>query len=523
MREHRTTCGPLVSDWLTDAAVTTPDAPVVVERTGTVTYGELNRRANQVANLLIASGVHRGDRILLAIENSATWVSCYFGILKAGAVVVPLPHGDRSDRLPHAIGDATPAVCIVDARMAGSVVQIEGRHQVLTVGARGADTLGAVLSLEEATRWSSIDEPRRRGIDLDLAAIIYTSGSTGAPRGVMLSHLNLRANTESIVEYLRLTSADRVMAVLPFYYVYGLSLLNTHVFVGGSVVIENRFAFPAAALKAMQEHAVTGFAGVPSTFTFLLHRSPIVSMEFPTLRYVTQAGGPMAHAHIRDWREVMPHVPFYVMYGATEAGARLAYLEPGELERRPGSIGRAIPNVELKIVCDDGRPAAPGEVGELVAKGSNISAGYWMNAEETRAAFGPDGYRTGDLAYADEDGFLYLVGRRNDMLKVGAHRVGAREIEEVISEHPSIYEVAVVGEAHDLLGEVPVAFVTSRNGQIDTAEIVAFCRSLLPDHKVPARIVVRDELPKSGAGKIDKRRLRASLSVEPVTVESRGV
>lgn len=522
MREHRPTRGPLVSDWLTHAAASTPEAPAIVDRAGTFTYGELNRRANQVANLLVASGVRRGDRVLLAIENSVTWASCYFGILKSGAVVVALPHGDRSDRLRHAIGDATPAVCIVDHRMAARVAQIEGGHQVLAVGARSGDSPGAVLSLEEAAHASSIDEPRRRGIDLDLAAIIYTSGSTGVPRGVMLSHLNLRANTESIVEYLQLTSADRVMAVLPFYYVYGLSLLNTHVFAGGSVVIENRFAFPAAALRAMQEQKVTGFAGVPSTFAFLLHRSPIGSMDFPSLRYVTQAGGPMAPAHIREWREVMPHVPFYVMYGATEASARLAYLTPAELERRAGSIGRAIPNVELKIVCDDGRAASPGEVGELVARGSNISPGYWMNAPETRAAFGPDGYRTGDLAYADEDGFLYLVGRRNDMLKVGAHRVGAREIEEVLSEHASIHEAAVVGEAHDLLGEVPVAFVTSRNGQVDTAEILAFCRGLLPDYKVPARIVVRDDLPKSGAGKIDKRRLRASLTVDAVTVESRG-
>jgi long-chain acyl-CoA synthetase len=338
----------------------------------------------------------------------------------------------------------------------------------------------------------------------------------------MLSHLNLRANTDSIVEYLGLTAADRMMAVLPFYYVYGLSLLNTHVAAGGSLALENRFAFPAVVLKAMQQHEVTGLAGVPSTFAFLMHRSPVGSMTFPSLRYVTQAGGPMAPARIREWRALMPQVPFYVMYGATEAGARLAYLHPAELDRREGSIGRAIPNVELRVMTDEGGEAAAGEVGELVARGSNISPGYWNDPAGTSAAFGPLGYRTGDLGYADSDGFFYLVGRRADMLKIGAHRVGAREIEDVVSEYPEVHEVAVLAEGHDLLGEVPVAVVTSKNGQVDANQLIAFCRQRLAEYKVPARVIVREALPKSGAGKIDKRALRESLNAG-VSLEVRHV
>jgi acyl-CoA synthetase (AMP-forming)/AMP-acid ligase II len=202
------------------------------------------------------------------------------------------------------------------------------------------------------------------------------------------------------------------------------------------------------------------------------------------------------------------------MYGATEAGARLAYLEPGELEQKMGSIGKPIPNVELSVVMDDGREAAPGEVGELVARGSNISSGYWNDPDATRLAFGPRGYRTGDLAYADADGYLYLVGRRSDMLKLGAHRVGAKEIEDVVSEHPSVHEVAVVGAPHELLGEVAVAVVTAKHATVDMTDLLIFCRSRLADYKVPARIIVRDELPKSGAGKIDKRAVRESLTAE---------
>ena len=511
-------------DLLTRAAEKAPDVTAVIERGVTSSYGNIEVRSNQVAHLLAASGVRRGDRVVLACENSSTWVSCYFGIMKADAIVVPLPHSTRNDRLGHAVTDAAPAASIVDVRLRPSIATLRGLKNVFTVGARqdAAATAGdQSVDLEQAIAAMPSYAPPQRGVDLDLAAIVYTSGSTGEPRGVMLSHLNLCANTESIVEYLRLTSADRVMSVLPMYYVYGLSLLNTHVSVGGSIVLENRFAFAAAALKSMQSQGVTGFAGVPSTFAFLLHRSPVASMTFPALRYVTQAGGPMAPAHIREWRAAMPSVPFYVMYGATEAGARLTFLDPSELDRRPGSIGKAIPNVELRVITEDGRTAAPREVGELVARGSNISPGYWNHPDETRAAFSGGAYRTGDLAYADEDGFFYLVGRRHEMLKVGAHRVGAREIEDVISEHPSVHEVAVLGEAHALLGEVPVAVVTPRAGVVDPLDVIAFCRSRLPEHKVPARIVVQDELPKSGAGKIDKRQLRNAICQEPLEVRGK--
>jgi len=509
----------LVDDFLTTSAALWPDRPASIDVKGTVTYAALVRRADQTANLLLEHGLQRGDRVVLALENSTEWVSCYFGILKAGGIVVPLPRGPKSDRFEHALKDATPRLCVTDHETAAAHAAALGRSTVECVLLHGRpedpSEIPRAVDLEAARAATPASSPSVRRVDLDLAAIVYTSGSTGAPRGVMLSHLNIRANTESIVSYLRLNASDRVMVVLPFYYVYGLSLLNTHAYAGGCVVIDNRFAFPKAVLSAMREHAVTGFAGVPSTFALLLHRSPIRSMSLPALRYVTQAGGPMAPARIEEWRQVMPTVPFYVMYGATEAAARLAFLEPAELDHRPGSIGRAIPNVELAVRTDDGKLAAPGEIGELVAHGSNISNGYWNDPDATRAAFGPDGYRTGDLAYADADGFLYLVGRRGDMLKVGAHRVGAKEIEDVLQEYPALHEVAVLPEADDLLGEVPIAFVTPRNGQVDPHDVLAFCRTRLPDYKVPSRIIVQEELPKTGAGKIDKRALREALAAAP--------
>ncbi len=407
----------LVHDFLRASAERTPDAAAIIEPSARATYAELNRLANRAANALIANAVKRGDRVILAIDDGIDSVACYFGSMKAGAVAVPLPHGPHNDRLVRAIKDCAPAAAVVNPSTAGDppVAAVLGSVPAVFVtqpvpGSARPRQVPPFPSWSTATQGVSDAEPSVRMIDLDLAAIIYTSGSTGVPRGVMLSHLNIRSNTESIIEYLHLTSADRVMCVLPFYYVYGLSLLHTHIAVGGSLIVDTRFAFPNVVLKSMQDHQATGFAGVPSTFALLLHRSNLTKMAFPSLRYVTQAGGGMPPARIREWLEKGPKAKFYVMYGATEASARLTYLEPGDLERKLGSIGRTIPNVEMLVVDDDGRVAATGEVGELIARGSNISSGYWNAAEETAERFGPLGYRTGDLGYADAEGFLYLVG-----------------------------------------------------------------------------------------------------------------
>lgn len=503
----------LVYHFLERFARETPAAPAVIDQNGTTTYDQLNRLANRFANLCREVGVIRGDRVAIALENSVELVAVYLGAMKAGAVAVPLPPGPRSDRLTRAITDCSPRVVVIDPPTAreveasGSLVNVPAVFVARGVAKRG---LASFRDLQAALESSAEEAPTVRCIDLDLAAIIYTSGSTGEPRGVMLTHKNFVANARSILQYLELTYRDRVMCVLPFYYVYGLSLLHTHLAVGGSIVVDNRFAFPNVVLAAMQQHRVTGFAGVPSTFALLLHRSNLAEMPLPDLRYVTQAGGGMPRSQILDWCERGPRVPFYVMYGATEAGARLTYLPPDALPKKLGSIGRSIPNVEIVVVNELGKRAGPGEVGELVARGSNIASGYWNNPDETREKFGPLGYRTGDLGYMDEDGFLYLVGRRHDMIKVGAHRIGAKEIEDVLLEHPRVHEAAVVAMTHDLLGEAPIAFVSWKDdASIDLEGLQAFCRSRLPAHKLPVRFVVRADLPKiGGVGKIDKSALK---------------
>lgn len=509
----------LIHHFFSRSAQTHPDKIAIIECGRSIRYDALESRANRVSHVLIDRGVRPGDRVLLALENSVDWIASYFGILKAGAVAVPLPAGSKNNRLPDVVRDCAPSTCVVERTALPDLQAALGPIRVpILVRAKGShpavlERSGYVDSLEHAVETSGPHDPGIARLDDDLAAIIYTSGSTGRPRGVMLSHSNITANTTSIVEYLRLSRTDRMMVVLPLHYVYGLSLLHTHIFVGGSLVLDNRFVFPNLVLQAMQTHEVTGFAGVPSTFAILLRRSSLARMRFPALRYVTQAGGPMPQALIREWHAAIPEVPLIVMYGATEASARLSYLDPSELARRPGSIGRAIPNVELSVVRDDGSLASPGEVGELAARGPNIMMGYWNRPEETRAAFGPFGYRTGDLVREDDDGFLYIVGRKQDMLKIGAHRVGASEIEEVLYEHPAVDQAAVVGAPDDILGEVAVAFTAAREScVIDPDELVLFCRARLPDYKVPSRVLVVPELPRNEAGKIDKHALRHVLN-----------
>lgn len=525
----------LLHGLLSQSASRSPASVAIIEPGASIAYAELEQRAWGVAATLITAGVRSRDRVVLALENSIEFVASYFGILMAGAVAVPLPPGSRSDRLPKVIQDCAPVAFIVDeltwpivvatrpsrSFVAGFVVP----RQASSVVPPDALTLPALDRRIQPER--SPDATIEPAIDeQDLAAIIYTSGSTGVPRGVMLSHRNILANTTSIVEYLGLCAADRMMVVLPFYYVYGLSLLHTHVAVGGSLVLDNRFAFPNVVLAAMREHAVTGFAGVPSTFASLLHRSTLAGTSLPALRYVTQAGGPMPPARVREWLSAVPGVPFIIMYGATEAAARLSYLPPSELDHRQGSIGRAIPNVELRVLRDNGEVAAPRDIGEIVARGPNISSGYWNCAEETRERFGPEGFRTGDLGYADEDGFLYLVGRRHDMIKVGGHRVSSKEIEETLHEHPAVHEAAVVTAPSDWLGEVPVAHVALRDGEhLQEADVLAFCRARLPDYKIPARVIFTPELPKNAAGKIDKGALikdTQATSVSPSEAIGRG-
>jgi acyl-CoA synthetase (AMP-forming)/AMP-acid ligase II len=326
----------------------------------------------------------------------------------------------------------------------------------------------------------------------------------------MISHSNIVANTESIVSYLSLSDRDRMMAVLPFHYCYGASLLHTHLRVGGEIVVDNRFMYPETVLQRMIEEKCTGFAGVPSHFQILLRNSSFKRKQFPDLRYVQQAGGYLAPAFIRELKNALPGTAIFIMYGQTEATARLSYLPPDLLESRLGSIGKGMPGVKLRVLDEQGRDVRPGEIGEIVAEGSNVALGYWRAPAESEEVFRNGVLYTGDLARVDGEGFIYIVDRVKDFLKCRGERISCRQIEETLLECDELVEAAVVGISDDVLGEAVKAFIVPRNqdagGLIE--RVMTFCKARLAPHHLPKQIVARRSLPKNSAGKVLKAALK---------------
>lgn len=510
----------LLQDLIEISAQKWPDREALVQGGERRTYRTLDEAANRTANALLAAGVSPGDRVGLLMPNSAAYVSSYFGILKAGAVAVPLNTATSRDSLLYILRDAGIKVLLAhrpqrDAdpleffRNAGlTTVFLEGVESPPCRGSTG-DAALLIAPLGQTLSRTAADPPPRRGDPHDLACLFYTSGSTGVPKGVMLSHTNILENTKSIVQYLELTSDDKVMVVLPFFYCYGASLLHTHFLVGGSLVLENQFLYPNRVLDLMEAEGVTGFSGVPYTFAILLRRSNLRSYRLERLRYVTQAGGAMAPSLIQEFRKVVPHAKFFVMYGQTEASARLSYLPPERLDSKLGSVGKGIPGVQLTVLDEQGLPVSPGQVGEIVARGPNVMLGYWNSPVETRRVLDERGLHTGDLARIDEEGFIYIVDRKTDFIKAGAHRVSAREVEDVILEEPSVLECAVVGVKDEMMGEAVKACVVPVDWPSRNAErILGWCKQRLAPYKVPRHIEFLRALPKNAAGKVVKGGLR---------------
>lgn len=505
----------LVHHLLENSAIHFSENTAVIHGQRRITFQELNRKANQLASF-IYTRIEKGDRIGIIFKNSIEYVITYFAIFKAGCIAVPLNSDNSADSLAVILNDCTVKGLVghyqfreIISHLSVSVPSLE--WMIID----GQDNQNNFPNAIEIVSFSALLNDTFRQItsnsiiDADIACILYTSGSTGKPKGVTLSHLNIITNTKSIVSYLKLSQTDKVIVVLPFHYCYGKSLMHTHFLVGGSVILENRFLYPNLVLNTLQEQEATGFSGVPSTFAVLLNHTNFANIDFPALRYVTQAGGAMAPTLIERLMKAIPDKKIYIMYGATEASARLSYLEPSDLPSKIGSIGKAIPNVELSIVKENGEKAKPGEVGEIVARGSNIMLGYWNDRGETKKVLKADGYHTGDLAKMDEDGYFYVVGRKKDMLKVGGNRFSAKEVEEILCRNPAIDEVAIVGVKDTILGEAIKAYIVPRPGNDITAqEIKDYCANKLAKYKIPQRIEFLNKLPKNSSGKVLKEKLQ---------------
>lgn len=459
-------------------------------------YAALRDLVAAMRSRLSVAGLSEGDRAILWMENSPEYIATYLAVLEAGGVVVAVHPQVTAQEVARIIRHVDATGLVVS-----SAIKSWTLGELDSTGLRFILKEDLVISCHQ--REVSIKGPA------DLAQIIYTSGSTGQPKGVMLTHRNLIANTKSILEYLQLTSDDSAMAVLPFTYAYGNSVMLTHLFVGGTLVLENSFLYPHVILESMMRYRVTGFSGVSTTYAILLKQSSLESYSFPALRYLTHAGGPMSLELLARVRSAFSGKRLFLMYGQTEASARLTYLPPELLDVKNRSAGRAIPGVTLKIVKEGGAEARVGEVGEVQASGDNIMQGYWQDPHTTADVLRDGWLRTGDLGRLDEDGYLTIEGRNNEMIKSGAFRISPVEIEEVLLQHRQVQEAGVVGVDDPILGQKICAVVTLKEaGSATNQELLAHCAQGLVQYKRPKSIVVVDALPKSPSGKVLRQKLR---------------
>jgi long-chain acyl-CoA synthetase len=469
------------------------------------TYASLRGACARLAGELRAAGVAPGEQVGILGNNSLFWVAAYLAAFKLGAVAVPFATTATPDEV--------------------SAMQQFAHCKVVCVERRALRRFGAVLNgataliqddvLESAgpVEWPPSDDvPAMLASD---AALMFTSGTTARPRAVRVTHRNLQANTESIVEYLSLEGSDRIAVVLPFYYCYGASLLHTHLRAGGSLVFINSFVYPETVLDAMAANECTSFAGVPSTFQTLLRNSTFPRREWKRLRKIQQAGGKLPNVLIEELRAAVPDAQVFVMYGQTEATARLSYLPPAMLGSKLGSIGRGIPGVELRVIGEDGMDVKPGEIGEICAWGDNITPGYLDDPDATAARYANGGLRSGDLATVDDDGYIYIVDRKADFIKSYGYRVSSQQVEACALELPDVVAAAAIGEPDLVRGEAIKVFVTLRKDSgLSPEEIIAHCAQRLARHMIPSAVVVLERLPMNAHGKVVKSELRKLPGVE---------
>ena len=477
----------------------------IVDGARTLTYAELAGFVVAAARELQSQGLQPGDRVALVLESSWQYVVCYFAVLLAGGVVVPLNPAARDRDLGSWILRAEATCVIADHSYAG----LAALRAVLPAGCRmrvcGGEGDPLVAGRDVVSDRSGFPVASAHA----LAAILFTSGTTGAPKGVMLTQGNLGANAAAIVDSLALSADDSVMAVLPFTYAYGNSVLLSHLSCGARVVIQRGFGFPQAVVESMVRERVTGFAGVPSTFALLLSRVRLDGFDLGALRYVSQAGGAMPGALLAKLVSALPGKEVFVMYGQTEATARLTCMPSTQLSLKPGSVGLPLRGVQIRIRDAAGEDLPAGSVGDIWASGPNIMAGYWRDPAITSEVLREGWLKTGDVGRLDDEGFLYIVGRRSDIIKVGAHRVHPQDIEDVLAELPGVSECAVVGVGDEILGEVVKAFIVRRpEATLQEQHVKRHCLENLAAYKVPKFVQFVAQLPRTSSGKVQRSLLQ---------------
>jgi amino acid adenylation domain-containing protein len=510
----------LVQDFLETTAARIPDKVALVCGDKRFTYAEIDAMANRLAAALGVMGVRRGDRVAIFQTNSVTCVVAIFAVLKAGGVFVVVNSSTKRDKLIYILNNCDATVLVTEPRMLFGETPEALRAAVATL--RGIvlirETPGEAAGTDQCVRFfdaiqtefSSACLPRLN-VDCDLACLIYTSGTTGEPKGVACDHASMVFVADSVIQYLQNVESDVVMNVLPLSFSYGLyQILMTFKF-GGTVVLEKSFAYPALVLKLMEREGVTGFPGVPTLFASLL-RCDLSQYDLSRLRYLTNAAAALPVQHIKELRLRFPSCAFYSMYGQTET-KRTLYLPPDQVDKRPDSVGIAIPGTEVWIEDESGQRLGAREVGELVVRGRHVMRGYW-NAPEASARRFRQGRNarerlcyTGDLFRMDDEGFFYFVSRKDDIIKSRGEKVAPKEVENVLYSLKGVVEAVVVGVPDPVIGQAIKAVIVPNGVPLSEAQVLAHCRANLEDFMVPKCVEFRTELPRTPTGKVRRSEL----------------
>lgn len=483
---------------------------------------QLHDAAAGLAGALRHGGIEPGDRVAIYMDNSWPCIVAVYAASMAGAAFVLVNPQTRADKLRHLLDDSGARALLAGSNLAHQfqpALQDNQQIELLIVAGVGDDVVSITntISFEDALRSAPLHEPGRI-IATDLAALIYTSGSSGEPKGVMHSHQTMMFAATSVCAYLHINAADRLHCALPLAFSYGLYHLLMAVNQGAQLVLEHSFAYPAAVFANMHEQAVTLFPAVPTMYSTLLATHRREPLQFPSVTRITSAGAALPDSHAAQLREAFPNAKLYRMYGQTEC-KRVSFLTPEAGEGRPGSVGKAIPGTRASVLNVHGRPAAPGEVGLLYVRGPHIMLGYWNRPQETALALRPGpspGERmlcTHDLFRSDADGFLYFVARSDDIINSGGEKVSPTEIENVLQTLAGVREAVVLGIADERLGEMVCACIAvDADSGLDERRIRAHCAAQLEAFRVPRRIVLVSELPRSANGKLDRIQIRTQLT-----------
>ena len=512
----------MLHEYLERSASKSPDKTALIFKERRLTWRQIDDMANRLANLLVDQGVSRGDRVVVYLDNSVELAVSIWGILRADAAFSIVNPQTKADKLTYMLNDCRAKVVITDQLLERIVREVfphtpHLQHALFVTGQEGGVVEGSIAhvrlhAFESAVAKASAARRATRNIPIDLASIIYTSGSTGEPKGVMLTHHNMVSAAESITTYLRNQSDDIVICLLPMSFDYGLyQWLMVNQF-GGTLVLEQSFNYPMAVIKIIEKEGVTGLPVVP-TIAAILKQYEEKGLRLPNIRYVTNTAAALSVAHIHTLQRLAPKGRIYSMYGLTEC-KRVAYLPPEDIDRKPTSVGKAMPNMEVFVIDADGKRVGPNTVGELVIRGPHVMRGYWEKPEVTAEWLKPGDLpgemylHSGDFFKTDEEGYLYFIGRKDDIIKTRGEKVSPREVENILYSMPGVLEVAVVGEDDPVLGQAVRAYLAIVEGTTYTpAQVVQYCVQRLESFMVPKKVTFLSSLPKTTSGKITKKNI----------------